>query len=166
MTIDLRQWHLGSARAEGICNLSTFEYIYLGKNPGLVFDDTLGRISSFMRARKANWPGLNQVFHLPLYYRLSYEGLLKFFKSYMAFTKKRNLPNTLTNMGQILPELVTFGELAPSTARLLAPPIYPPAFVAGLSGYNSTITLSAGAPVAAKAAIEAFFDKILSELPE
>ena len=167
MTIDLRQWHLGSARAEGICNLSAFEYISLGKNPGLDFDDTLGRVSSFMRARKANWPGLNQVFHLPLYYRLSYEGLLKFFKSYMAFmTKKHNFPNTLTNMGQILPEHVTFDKLAPSSARLLVPPIYPPAFGAGLSGYNGTITLSAGAPEAAKAAIEAFFDKILSELPE
>ncbi len=166
MTIDLRRWHLNSGRAEGICNLSAFEFVSLGRNPGRNFEEALSRVSSHMRRRKANLPGLSQAPYLPLYYNLSYNGLKKFFGIVMKFMiKKKNFPNMLTNMGPIVPEKVSFSGMAPSRAWMLVPPIFPPVFGAGLSGYKGSLTITAGAPEPAKAAVEAYFDKIIAELP-
>jgi NRPS condensation-like uncharacterized protein len=166
MTVDLRRWHLNGARAGGICNLSAFEYPNIGYEPGRDFDETLARVSTFMRRRKADMPGLSQAPFLPLYYRLSYQGLLKFFRVVIgAMIRKHNFMNVLTNMGPILPELVTFGDMTPTDAWLLVPPIYPPLFGAGLTGYAGTLTLSAGVPESARPAVDAFYDSVLSELP-
>jgi NRPS condensation-like uncharacterized protein len=166
MTADMRRWYLDTGRAGGICNLSGFEFINLGIDPGADFAATLDRIGAFMRRRKNNWPGMSSVFILLLLNRTSYPRLKRFFESW----KKKgsewgNLPNTLTNMGPIEPESVTFDGLRPASAWLLTPPIYPPFFGAGLSGYAGTLTLSAGAPSQALPHIESFFDRLVSELP-
>lgn len=166
MTIDLRRWHLKGNRAEGICNLSAFETVSLKRNPGRDFDESLSRVSAFTRARKANWPGLNQYFYLPLYYRLSYRGLVRFFEVVMKFSLRRgNFPNTLTNMGLLQPASIAFGGIVPEAAWILVPPVYPPMFGVGLSGYAGTLTLSAGVPSQIAPDVDEFFDKLLSELP-
>lgn len=166
MTADMRRWYLDPPRAAGICNLSGFEFTNLGIDPGPDFDATLEKTSSFMRRRKANWPGMSSVFILFLLNCMSYGRLKKFFASWKIHGFKwRNVPNTLTNMGPIDPESVTFGGLRPSSARMLAPPIYSPFFGAGLSGYAGTLSLSAAVPEQALHVIESFFDKLLSELP-
>ena len=58
-TVDLRNWYLEGERPGGICNASALELPNLGTDLGDVFEATLHRVSSFTRARKANWFGLN-----------------------------------------------------------------------------------------------------------
>jgi hypothetical protein len=43
--------------------------------------------------------------------------------------------------------------------------VYPPVLYIGFSGYESSLTLSAGVPLAARACIENFFTQLLEELP-
>ncbi len=60
---------------------------------------------------------------------------------------------------------MTFGK-RPSVAHILPPQTYPPIpFDWGLSGYNGTLTLAAGAYPSQKETIERFFDAVLKELP-
>jgi hypothetical protein len=68
-------------------------------------------------------------------------------------------------MGPISFEDVDFG-IRPRSAWLLCPPIYPPIFGAGVTGYAGSLTLSAGSRLAALPFIERFLDRMLAELPD
>ncbi len=166
ITLDLRRWHLPNERAEAVCNLSGWEYPFLGRNLGKDFAETVDRVSSLMRQRKRSWPGLSEVLLFTQFRRFSYPGLMAFEKKLFGGAMAAgNFPNSFTNMGPIAPERLSFDGVCPKSAWLLAPPIYPPLFGAGLSGYAGGLTLSAGVPESARSAIEAFFDAIGNELP-
>ena len=101
----------------------------------------------------------------PILAALSYTSLKGFFrKVFAAGLKDHNQPNVFTNLGPIAPETVDFG-IAAREAWLLTPPIYPPFFGAGVSGYAGMLTLSAGAPAGALPFIEGFLDCVIAELP-
>ena len=50
-------------------------------------------------------------------------------------------------------------------ARLLPPPNYPPLFAVGISGYEGTLTLSAGVYSIQRNLVERLLDKMVAELP-
>lgn len=166
-TVDLRRY-LPNRRGEAVCNLSAFEYPHLGRELGDDFASTLARVSGITRRRKANWLGLNAYVGLmPFISHLPYSWVMKLFsKMVQQAIKKRNAANCLTNLGPIPAKSLAF-DTRPANAWLLPPPIHPPMFVAGLSGYAGTLTLSAGVYPHSmrKVSADRFFDALLSELP-
>jgi len=164
-TVDLRQWYLPTKRAEGICTLSAGEYLNLGTDVGHDFAATLQRVCTITKRRKANWIGLSQLVGALPFYSMP-QSLLEgsFRKATQRLIDKHNLIPGFTNMGQIDRDRVTFDE-APSTARLLTPPTYPPHFAAGISGYAGTLTITAGVYRSQRNVVEQFLDAMVAELP-
>lgn len=166
MIIDLRRWYLPGQRAEGICNLSGYEYTNLGTHLGNSFASTLERISTTTRQRKENWFGLTDNCCALLLNFLPYRVLVKIAQGIdRKALARRVFPNGLSNAGPIQPEKVVFDE-KPLHAWILPPIIYPPRFGAVVSSYAGTLTLSSGGPVSSKPYVEQFFDCMLAELPE
>jgi hypothetical protein len=81
-------------------------------------------------------------------------------------TEKNMLADYVTNMGPIEKSEVTF-DIAPASAWLLVPPVYPPLFGFGISGYEGGITLSFGGyrPAIDPENVNCFFDRLESEIP-
>jgi NRPS condensation-like uncharacterized protein len=166
MTVDLRQWYLQTKKAEGVCNLSAGEYINLGTDIGHDFAATLQRVCTITKGRKANWVGINQLIGaFPILLSMP-QSLLEgnFRKAGQRLIDKHNLSPGFTNMGEIDRDSVTF-DVAPSSARLLTPPTYPPHFAAGMSGYAGTLTITAGAYASQKNLVEQFLNAMVAELP-
>ena len=169
-TLDLRRWYLPGRKAEGICNLSSFESPNLGFKLGKDLAETTALISAYSRKRKKSWIGFTEgwMYHSILrinpfsYQRLRDWGIKTLPK--ILEILEQSFPNTLTNMGEIKPETVEFGA-KPKSAWLLSPFLLPPIFISGLSGHQNTLTLCAGVPVYAGKTIESFYDLILAELP-
>lgn len=169
VTADLRR-HLPDGRGAGICNLSGLEPVSLGIPPDLDegFDGLLARVTAHTLARKGSWIGLNDyVGTIPLLGWLPFAWLDALFRTTKRVgSRTGRIPPGLTNMGPIRPAVVDFDGPATS-AHLLVPPTHPPNFVAGLSGYEGTLTLSTGwFPGTAPAAfIDRFMDMVVAELP-
>lgn len=164
-TVDLRRHYLPSGKAEGICNLSTYEHINLGREPGSDFAATLRRVSALTRRSKSGWIGLSELCTVPLAglapYRLLVQACRKLLHDRVS---SQNYPSGLTNLGQIPPAGVFF-DGQPACGWILPPVVYPPVLYIGFSGYAGTLTLSAGVPLAARECIEGFFSQLLEELP-
>ncbi len=164
-TVDLRRHYLPSGKAEGICNLSTYEHINLGRDPGRDFAATLSRVSAITRRSKSGWIGLSELCTVPLAglapYRLLVQACSRLLHDRVS---SRNYPSGLTNLGQISPAGVFF-DGQPARGWILPPVVYPPVLYIGFSGYESSLTLSAGVPLAARDCIEDFFTQMLEELP-
>jgi len=132
-TVDLRRWYLAEQKSVDICNLSYFEYLNLGEDPGPDLRTTLERVSQFSRERKSNWIGLSSF--------LGEIGLLLVLPSmplnaiFRQISHLRNARNLLTNMGPIDSDRVTF-DYPPQRAFMLVPPLYAPAV--GLESVDST----------------------------
>ena len=77
--------------------------------------------------------------------------------------EKGMVPDTLRNMGPIDPDSVNFG-CKPSQARLLAPLASAPFLTLGVSGYEGTLTLSAGIDSSQEQLVNRFFDLMVGEL--
>ena len=164
-TVDLRRWYIPSGRAEGICNLSTYEYINLGRAPGRDFAATLSRVSAVTRRKKTGWIGLSELCTVPLAGMVPYSLLVKACAALLhERIKSKNYPSGLTNLGMIQPGTVFFDQ-HPVQGWILPPVVYPPVLYIGFSGYGGSLTLSAGVPVAARKSIEQFFAQMLAELP-
>jgi NRPS condensation-like uncharacterized protein len=164
-TVDLRRWYIPTGRAEGICNLSTYEYINLGRKPGRDFAATLSRVCAVTRRKKSGWIGLSELCTVPLAGMVPYNLLVKACaKLLQERIKSKNYPSGLTNLGMIQPGTVLFDQ-HPVQGWILPPVVYPPVLYIGFSGYGGSLTLSAGVPVAARKSIEQFFEQMLAELP-
>ncbi len=166
-TVDLRRY-LPEGRGAGICNLSAIEMISPGREAGRDFESTLARVSSMMRDLKASWIGLGDYLGL-----VPTAGMLPFrwmdaFMGGLVLTgaMKRNLVVAFTNMGPIEPRDVTF-DRRPEGAWLLVPPSNPGRFITGLSGYEGTLSLTAGVVPCTMTQItpEQFFDRLLDQMP-
>jgi len=167
-TVDLRRY-LPAEKGEGICNLSAIENVCLGTDPGKDFKATLAKVTAVTNSRKAGWIGLSEYVTLvPSIGNLPYSWSEKLFNRGMVAGLSRGLLSVaFTNLGPLNPGDVTFGA-RPRDAWILPPPGLPPRFVAGLSGYEGTLTLSAGVyPLSMKkVTVDEFFDSVLAELPE
>ena len=165
-TVDLRRWYLPSGKAEGICNLSTYEYINLGRELGGDFAATLSRVSSITKRKKSGRIGLSELCTVPLAGLVPYTLLVKACDSLLHDRiKSGNYPSGITNLGHIEPGTVFF-DGHPANGWILPPVVYPPVLYIGFSRYGSRLTLSAGVPCCARQTIERFFELMLAELPE
>jgi NRPS condensation-like uncharacterized protein len=170
MTIDMRRYFpLGRAEAVASYSTSLTHWPDLGTEPGHDFRTTLGKVSKITGYGKTHWIGL-EVLLIPwthLFTIMPHRSAKNRFAEFVRVGVERHVQDHLfTNTGPIDPESATFGK-RPSAAHILPPQAYPPIpFDWGLSGYNGTLTLAAGAYPTQKEAIERFFDAVLKELPQ
>ena len=168
-TIDMRRY-IPSGRAEAVANLSTV-LIHgpdLGTEPGDDFKTTLGRVARITRYGKTHWIGFDLLFSpfTPLFKIMPHAWAIRRYNEFTRLGLRQHaVDHGFTNTGPIDPGSVDFG-IRPSVAHILPPQNYPPTpFVWGLSGYDGTLTLAAGAYPSQKETIERFFDAVLKELP-
>jgi NRPS condensation-like uncharacterized protein len=165
-TADLRRYIPGG-RGRAVCNMSAIEFMRLGTDLGEDFDHTLKRVTNLTRRQKSNWIGLGDyVGSVPPGYFLPIHHIKRGFDNFVRFSiEKKNIANSITNMGPIAMESVTFDK-APRMARLLPPIAKPPHLLAAVSGYNGVLTLSAACayPNGQAEIIERLLDATISEL--
>jgi len=166
-TIDLRRY-LPGERGEAICNLSGLEFTRFGPEPGDDFAATLDMVVRHTKRQKAFYIGLNNYVGLtPTTDRLKFETVLKIFDSILERGMRvGNLAHSITNMGPIKVEDVTFGEAKPLRAFLLPPPGFPPNFLSGVSGYDGSLTIAVGTHPDLAETLSDFLDAMLAELPD
>lgn len=169
MTIDLRRWYIPGGRAEAVCNLSTLDFVILGNKLGAGFEDTLEIVTKVIRARKANWYGLNDyIGTMPSIWLFPARFSSWLFNRFFGTAAARgSWVNAFTNMGPITDEHTMFGKPA-ARAWLIIPPMFPPLHLIGLTGYGGGLTLTGSAfdGLETQAIIENFLDRMIEELPE
>ena len=169
MTIDMRRY-FPSGRAEAVASYSTSlrHWPDLGTEPGHDFRTTLAKVSRITRYGKMHWIGLETLLFpwTQLFRIMPHRSAKNRFAEFVRVAVERHVQDhLLTNTGPVDPESATFGK-RPSAAHILPPQTYPSIpFDWGLSGYNGTLTLAAGAYPTQKETIERFFDAVLKELP-
>jgi NRPS condensation-like uncharacterized protein len=166
-TVDFRRY-LAGRQVAAVSNLSLGiqGWPSLGTELGADFGSTLERITAITQRRKQNFVGIDALLATlltlgPLPHHWA-TGLMK--QYIQQLNNQGNTANTFTNLGPIAAEAVTFGS-KPSLARLLPPPVYPPYFLLGVSGYEGTLTLSSGVYTLQKELAEQFLDAMVAEFP-
>lgn len=169
-TIDLRRY-IPSRHGGAVTNLSTMVYGWpnLGTDPCQNFTTALDRVTCMTRHGKAHWIGIELLVYPAILYLLCRNipaGLgLRFYQKLINLGYYEHIPeHCFSNAGPIKPESVNF-DMQPTIARILPPTFYPPMpLLFSLTGYNDTLTLSAGVYPTQKDVAEKFFDAILKEL--
>jgi NRPS condensation-like uncharacterized protein len=159
---------LEGKKASAVSNLSISLSAWpdLGRELGDNFTDTLNKVTAITKKRKENYFGLDAFLYVWPVIRFMPHGLAgRFVRNLMKKEiRDGNLTDAFTNMGAIDPTDVCFDD-KPSMAALLPPPLYPPYFAVGASGYDGTLTLSVGGYAGQKALSKKFLDTMVAELP-
>ena len=168
-TADMRIRHLPNQKAEAVCNISGIEPTNLGRELGADFDATLAKVTAHSRARKANYIGLSAyIGAMPISAIIPFSWSCRLMHYFFGWIIRAGfMPNAMTNLGPIPPECVTFDQ-PPTAAWLISPPIFPPLFGFGISGYAGSLTFSTGTypPGMTGAQVENVFETICQILPE
>jgi NRPS condensation-like uncharacterized protein len=144
-TVNLRRY-LDSSYIKGLCNLSSFYLPFFGKDPGENFEDTLEIVKTTINKLKNDYLGLGFILgSFTFLAPYPYVGKIKIIKKiYKTIVETGKLTPAFTNMGKIDENLLDFGNTEVLEAKLLVPPVYPPAFILGLSGFKNSLTLTTG----------------------
>ncbi len=164
-TVDLRRWHMPEGQGEAITHLSSFELPNLVCNLGRSFDDTLNNVVRITGRRKRSWFGLNVIIPVQLLAAAPQNLMFRILKNMSSkmTTGEVSMPG-FTNMGMIDTATVNFGK-PPCRAWMLTPPSRLPSLAAGVTGYDGSLTLSAGAYPSSRTIIEKFFEEMIAQLP-
>ncbi|MFH1020964.1 MAG: hypothetical protein V1782_10215, partial [Pseudomonadota bacterium] len=147
MTVDLRRYRPDNA-GEAITNLAALFLLNIGTRIGDSFEETVHLVQQRMNLHKKKHIGLEltrtSIFNfrwLPFAWG----------RRLIALVGKMNLlwgpespPPWVTNMGILKTEDLSFGDVGVTDAFLTAPVAFPPFFAVGLSGFQNTLTMSAG----------------------
>ncbi len=160
--VDLRRWSPQAGRVASVCNLSSGELPFLGRELGVDYEDTLGRVSQLMQERKRGVPGLAIALLCP---KIGKDGLTQ-----ARIERARKMfegPSVpiFTNLGRIDGDRVTFAGQVPSHVNFLALKYSLPKLVLAMSGYNGAFTLSCAAADSARPKFESFLDELVRTLP-
>ena len=167
-TVDMRRY-LPPGGGEVVGNLSGWYFLNLRKNLGRDLGETLTEVKRQSGFIKKDYIGLG--FNLfgymilrPIPYRIRTWYMNQNIK---LFNRLGNMPPTLTNMGRIDHEKLSFRPATVLDAFLLVPPTTPPVLGMGLSGCRGSLTLSSGIFESAipRDRIEKLFEYFDSELP-
>ena len=166
-TVDCRRY-LPDHKASTITNLAWGYpgWPCLSTDLGDDFLQTLKKIVVQTRQRKENYIGVDALIENQGLLRLA-PMMSRFKKPVTNFIKKMTekgmAPDALRNMGPIDPDAVNFG-CKPTQARLLTILASSPFFTLGVSGYDGTLTLSAGIDSSQEQLVNHFFDIMIEEL--
>jgi NRPS condensation-like uncharacterized protein len=165
-TADLRRWYIPEGRGQAIANLSSGEFPHLYRNLGDSFDDTIKNVTKITGLRKQSWFGLNIIIPLKLLETIPHGLLLRMLEIFLdEFSKNETIIPMITNMGPIEAATVNFGK-PPIRTWILVPPSILTGFFAGVTGYDGSLTLSAGANPSSRAIYENFFKEMIAQLPD
>lgn len=166
-TVDLRRY-LPGRKTGALCQVSGLYATGISFTPGEDFDTTLASVKKFNDRQKERYFGLGMMIAFWLMglgqpYFLS-RFIMK--NTFVMGIKDGNLPPAFTNMGPIDKEMCRSWGKAPVSAFLGVPTARPPWFTVGLSGYDGSLSLSAGFYPSAidPKKVEALFNEIESEL--
>lgn len=166
-TVDFRRY-VPDKHIFAVANLSAAiqGWPNLGTTLGANFAATLQRVASITRPRKQHFLGLDALLGLMVAVgALPHQWAKGFVATQIkAQDKRRNIANGLTNLGPVETRAVTFGT-RPIKAHILPPPVYPPYLMLGASGYDGTLTLSAGVYQPQHQMAAQFLDAMMSEFP-
>lgn len=166
-TVDFRRY-LPDRHVSTVTNLSMGiqGWPSLGTELGRDFCATLDKITAITQRRKQNFVGIDALLAmLMMLGPLPHHWGTRLVKRHTRqLDDQGNTANTLTNLGPIPAYTVTF-DSKPSMARLLPPPVYPPYFLLGVSGYEGTLTLSTGVYALQKELAERFLEAMVAEFP-
>jgi len=166
MTVDLRRWCLGNAHASAICNLSSLEFPYLGRNLGCDFDETLANVTAMTLRCKRRRPGLAPA--------LAGNFLMKTWRrQILRHAAEDRLPKrvratgtvTLSNEGALDKARLRFGAQSPASAHILPPFLALPNVHICASSYDGALTLAAVTPQNGHGVVGGFLDALLQQLP-
>lgn len=144
MTVDLRRY-LDEASTPIAANLSGMEAVSVAVSPQATFANALAEVHRQVVLLMSNHAGLSSAammsFLRTMPYRKAREILLD-------AGKKSRLSGTaapiLSNLGQIFPGTMRFGDSAVTDILPLLPALHAPAFMLGAAGYGEGLILSAG----------------------
>ncbi|MEW5734791.1 MAG: hypothetical protein AB1921_08045 [Thermodesulfobacteriota bacterium] len=165
-TMDLRQLIPGG-KAETVCHLTSGFFPSIGPDPGRDLAQTLARVKADIDGFKESLFPLRLLWMNGLVFgSLPFGAADRLMReSWKGMRKKAAAPVLLTNMGPIAEDCVDFGAPATRYAGFLVPPLLPPTFGVGISGFRGGITLSAGFPGAGNNSreVERLFDAMEKE---
>lgn len=143
-TVDLRRY-LDAESAPVACNLSGIESVSVYVSPQETFDRTLTNIRVQTGLVKADRPGLASAAAMAFLRTMNYRKAREFL---LDSEKKRRLLGTaipiLSNLGQLCQGTMWFGSIPVVNILQLLPAFHAPAFMLAASGYENSLTLSAG----------------------
>ncbi len=144
-TADLRR-HLPDERTGGLCNLSGFILIHVGRELGERFGDTLGHVLRATARVKGPYLGLSwDLLGLLLAMGPHGAGRALFARSIRMEIGSGHMPLLVTNMGPIDDALLDRFGPPLRHAFLVCPPIREGVYGLGVSGFRGTLTLSTAA---------------------
>ncbi|MBI5843500.1 MAG: hypothetical protein HZB23_02385 [Deltaproteobacteria bacterium] len=166
-TVDLRRY-LPGRRTGALCQVSGLWAVGIDYRPGEDFAATLASVKRSVDPQKERYFGLGMMIGFWLMGVGQPYFLPKFTmrNTFALGVRDGNLPPAFTNMGPIERESCRAWGKAPASAFLGVPTARPPWFAVGMSGYDGSLSLSAGFYPSAIAPerIEALFDGIEAEL--
>ncbi|MBK04923.1 MAG: hypothetical protein CL920_35825 [Deltaproteobacteria bacterium] len=142
-TVDLRRY-LPTRQTGALCNNSLFSYLNIGYDIGDSFEDTLGKVNSFMQTLKQEYIGLGDLAILPKALRVMPHALSRKLSKYAFVLVTKLYPPAMTNMGQIDTTQLSFHGGAVENAFLTASILYPPGILLGISGFGEQLTVTSG----------------------
>lgn len=166
-TVDLRRY-APHQELDRICNFSNFTHPSFPRNKDESFLQTLEKMSTYMNRIKADHIGLGDTHLMASIFRVFPTAWVNRAAHFFFHNiGKKWVHPTLTNMGVIDSHRVKFDDCPLQNAYLSASVLYPPIFVAGLSGCAEQLTLSAGFCESSISAttISELFHQTLLELP-
>lgn len=167
-TVDLRRF-LPGGRGEAICNLSSLLSIELGEIAE-EFATTVHRVKEQMDRIKSGPMGLDFLLGMALPVIPLPHGWRRSFVSWLFpwLKRRERIAPGMTNIGQVDPNQVRFGDVVPEHVAILSPPSVPPFFFCAASGYLGSIVLSAGVSPESIAVsqVDELFRRMDSEIAE
>ncbi len=142
-TVDLRRY-LPDRQADGLCNLSGFMYVNIGRVIGDTYSDTVARVKATVDRIKGLWPGLGYPIGSWLGMGPVPLGLIDAMAGTVGALFLPHMPPVLTNMGAIDEAALDFGEPAVRHARLVVPTSFAPGLIMGVSGFRGGVDFSMG----------------------
>ncbi len=165
-TVDLRRY-MPNRQLDRICNFSTFSHPIFRREKGETLVQTVNKMRDHMNRLKSNMIGVGDIHSMAFILNVLpaswYQHLAHFFFQYLYSI----IPPTITNMGRIDPSQVNFDDCPIDKAYLTASIMYPPIFVSGCSGFDESITLSAGfcETSISSQTVQEIFTQTVRELP-
>ena len=148
-TADLRRYIPGE-QSRGVCNLSGFSYINIGKGAPNSFDDLLKVVARQFSSLKKDYIGLGSIPLTALVFKTLPFSMGLWIHDRLGELQKKQTATTgdvallFTNAGRIEPERFTFGNIKTVRAAVTTTRATPPVLAVCLGGFENTLAVTAG----------------------
>jgi NRPS condensation-like uncharacterized protein len=143
-TVDLRRY-LWPGRQAQVANLSSSTHVWLHKNPGEHFTQTLRKTHLALADIKQKYPGMGAAIILEFFFKLGFRRTVQAMQKVFAESLVTGMGNPLLiNTGLIDCRRLNFGSSKVMNACLIGPSLLVPGLTITASGFRDQLTLSSG----------------------